>query len=475
MITTVDAMKMLFNCLKPSSIMRLSRFQRDAFRTLITSNIEEFSLNKASINSDIYIILNIIKSDPDYFLMDDLSSVSAMKRYDAIKTILNNIYDFHKKYLLPQDDTFCKFCLNYQEFMSHKQTPPCLYSMPKKVQLHPEIIEPTQCKVFGTLTAEDCVIKLGLSSPKWVIRNGAWTSNVEDLIAINTKYRRSLLNLYSENCFFWGKPNKKTPQMSLETGGFIRNIDIASCPWSGFSGVATYEVTTEGVPLYYLRIYSVGLKLARTIVLDSIFKVLNTSRHPVEVFSLEFLRIKPADGSNKFTLACIARNVHLLIVDVASGRRVSRYQPDSERLEKISLAKPLKENFFLVGYEDFVLHHLYFSGAYHPELFMKIWLPDVAIACCNLSPDTYGLLHRHLERMTVVRVSDKSIHLFECHYSGNVSSSAGDTIVLVNKEEVANSIKILNQMERYQNWKGSLNCTIVKFPKLREDVIYEIN
>lgn len=461
MIKTVDAMKLLFICIKPATIMKLAYFEQQCFRNLITEGIEEFQLNKSTIGNDIYIILNIIRSDPDFFLVDDSSSRAAIRRYDAIKTILNNIIDNHRRQLLPKDDSFCKFCLNFQEYMSQKPEPPCEYSAPKSIRIGQQKTSVFKTSVVGAISAVDCAIKLGLYSPKRILKAGAWSGQASKQKLIARKFALDTLNLDNQKNLLWGSPRATLPQAEYSLVNYITHMDTAYCSWSGLHGVLTYELSSSAVRMYTLRIFSSGLKLLKTILLDPLFNVLNTSRHPVEVLSLEFLRVKPVDGSNKVTLACIVRNVHLMVVEVAGGRRVARYQGESE---KITMAKPISDNNLLLCYENFVMHHLYFTGVYYPEVFMKIWLPDVALACCSLTLDTYALLHRDMGKTTIVRLSDKSVTMHEADIKVGQSFTCANAIVVVDVDDLLHMRADLNDPDTHRMTESAaLGCSVVSW------------
>ena len=410
LIDTVSAMKMLFPSLKESTIRSMSCLYQAKFRNIITSGIEEFQLQRGSINDEIYIVLNIVKSDPDFFLVDDRSSYEAMKRYDSIKTILNNIQDKHRKALLPKDESFCKYCLNFQEYISVKPEAPAPMSAPKSIVLSPVKLDIFKTSIPGCLNPLDCAMKLNLAKFKWIVRKGAWSAFPEIQSKVCRKFWIDGLNMFTIKNLFWGNPRKQLPEKIFELKNYVTNIDLASCHWSGFHGLLTYELSSSGLRLYILRIFSMNMKLAKRIVLDPMFNVLNTSTHAIEFFKLEFLRVKPADGSPRVTLACIARNIHLLVVEVGGGRRVTRYS--NEISSNISLSKPLADNHFLLGYENFMLQHLYFSGAYHPELFMKIWLPDVPIASCYIGEDMYALTFRDMLKVATITISEKKVTLY---------------------------------------------------------------
>ncbi len=410
-----EAVFKLFPSFEPQTVLRMYHLDRPKFRKLVTPHFCELAGPGCS-KDDMYLFINFLRADLEHFAELELFSLKGAS--PSILSVLSN----KKKSLMPEDLDFLKFVCNLVAF-NHN------YGRDHR----PDIANESRTSVVelrsrGCSNLQEKLSRWDVITPKFFPLQTQVPANPVSLTQLfsakelrsHLYYSRSrgLLSFSLEASTLSMVRNAKVIG-KFQISNYFTNFDLCYCRRSGVLGLMTQELVNEGVRVFKLRLFATNnaLRLVRTVVLDTFLGVLNVMAvaSPTDSFMVDFMKIRDPETQLSSSVVLLAWKSLLVLLAVGATERVMRYEGEREW---VSAVTPLGENYLLVAYENFALHHLSFTGFSQQTVLRKLWLPDAVVAMKSLDRFRVNLVFRFLKQSAELSVADSSLTYIDSKREG---------------------------------------------------------
>ena len=379
---------------------------RRKFRSLITPHFCDLPGPKCS-KDDMYLFINFLRADLEHY--SELELFALKSSSFSILSVLSN----KKKSMMPEDLGFLKFVCNLVCF-NHN------YGREYKPQIsNLSLVSKTELRSKGCSNLQEKLSKWDVITPKFYPLGAQNPANPVALTELfSAKELKSHLFYSRSRGLLSFNLEASTLSMvrsskvigKFQITNYFTNFDICYCRRSGILGLMTYELISDGIRVFMLRLFATNnaLRLIKTVVLDHYFGVLNVMAvsSPTDSFMVDFIKIRDPQTQLSSSVVLVAWKSILVLLAIGRAEKVMKYEGEREW---VSAVAPLGENYLLVAYENFALHHLSFTGLSEQTVLRKLWLPDAVVSMKSVDHFRVNLVFRYLKQSAELSVVDGNL------------------------------------------------------------------